>query len=143
MKVLAEIREPPGARRGPSKGVKVGMALHVEAKTGMLAITLARAGAKVRLASCNPLSTDDSVALALKEQYGIEIYAKKWETNEEYYENLNAVLDMGPDFVIDDGADLITMLHTDARTSLNRSRAPTRRPPPGSSACGPWPRKAS
>ena len=94
------------------------MALHVEAKTGMLAVSLAKAGAKVRLASCNPLSTDDSVALALREEYGIETYAKKWESTEEYYHNLNAVLDLDPDFVIDDGADLITMLHTERPNQL-------------------------
>jgi len=116
MPVLAEI----GRRLVKGKllkGVKIGMALHVEAKTGMLAVTLARAGAKVRLASCNPLSTDDSVALSLKERYGIDTYAKKWESTEEYYGNLNAVLDMAPDYVIDDGADLITIIHTE-RTNL-------------------------
>jgi adenosylhomocysteinase len=116
MQVLAEI----GRRLVEEKvlkGVKIGMALHVEAKTGMLAVTLARAGAKVRLASCNPLSTDDSVALALNERYGIETYAKKWESTEEYYNNLSAVLDMSPDYVVDDGADLITILHTE-RTDL-------------------------
>jgi adenosylhomocysteinase len=117
MQVLAEI----GRRLVEEKvlkGVKIGMALHVEAKTGMLAVTLARAGAKVRLASCNPLSTDDSVALALNERYGIETYAKKWESTEEYYGNLNAVLDMSPDYVIDDGADLITILHTERTNQL-------------------------
>jgi len=116
MQVLAEI----GRRLVDEKvlkGVKIGMALHVEAKTGMLAVTLARAGAKVRLASCNPLSTDDSVALALNKKYGIKTYAKKWESTEEYYSNLDAVLDMSPDYVIDDGADLITILHTE-RTDL-------------------------
>ncbi|MFA5312254.1 MAG: adenosylhomocysteinase, partial [Methanomassiliicoccales archaeon] len=86
MKVLNEI----GGRLVRDKafeGAKVGMALHVEAKTGMLAVWLARAGAEVRLASCNPLSTDDSVALSLKEDYGIKVYAKKWENKEEYYGN--------------------------------------------------------
>jgi len=103
---------------GSLEGVKVGMALHVEAKTGMLAVTLARAGAEVRLASCNPLSTDDSVAVALKEAYGIKVYAKKWETKDEYYSNLNSVLDMKPNYIIDDGADLITILHTTRRDLL-------------------------
>jgi len=116
MKVLAEIQDRMIKERS-LQGVKVGMALHVEAKTGMLAVALARAGATVRLASCNPLSTDDSVSIALREKYGIETYAKKWESTDEYYHNLNAVLDMAPDFVIDDGADLITMLHTE-RTNL-------------------------
>jgi adenosylhomocysteinase len=117
MNVLKEI----GGRmqeEGSLKGVKVGMALHVEAKTGMLAVTLARAGAKVRLASCNPLSTDDSVALALREERGIEVFARKGESQEEYYQNLNNVLDLHPDFVVDDGADLITMLHTVRREQL-------------------------
>jgi len=116
MPVLNEIRERFRKER-PLKGLKVGMALHTEAKTGILAITLADAGAKVRLASCNPLSTDDSVALALREGYGLEVYAKKGETQEEYYNNLNKVLDMSPDLVIDDGADLIAILHT-TRTDL-------------------------
>jgi adenosylhomocysteinase len=118
MAVLREIGEKLN-NEGSLKGVKVGMALHVEAKTGMLAVTLARAGAKVRLASCNPLSTDDSVALALREDMGIEVFARKGESQKEYYENLNAVLDMRPDFVIDDGADLITMLHTVRREQLD------------------------
>jgi adenosylhomocysteinase len=121
MRVLKEIRQRLVDEKTLS-GIKVGMALHVEAKTGMLAVTLARAGAEVRLASCNPLSTDDSVALALKEAYGIKVYAKKWETMDEYYANLNAVLDMGPDFVIDDGADLITMLHTSRKELLPNIR---------------------
>ncbi|MCL1904878.1 MAG: adenosylhomocysteinase [Methanomassiliicoccaceae archaeon] len=116
MPVLNEIRER-FRKEQPLKGLKIGMALHTEAKTGILAITLAEAGAKVRLASCNPLSTDDSVALALREGYGLEVYAKKGETQEEYYEHLNSVLDMSPDLIIDDGADLIAILHT-TRTDL-------------------------
>jgi adenosylhomocysteinase len=117
MGVLRAIRERLVEDR-TLKGVKVAMALHVEAKTGILALTLAEAGAKVRLASCNPLSTDDSVAVALRKHYGLDTYAKKGESNEEYYANLNAVLDMEPDFVIDDGADLITILHTTRRDLL-------------------------
>jgi len=116
MPVLAEIRERFKEKK-PLKGLKIGMALHTEAKTGILAVTLAEAGAQIRLASCNPLSTDDSVSLALREGYGLEVYAKKGETQEEYYANLNKVLDMSPDLVIDDGADLIAILHT-TRTDL-------------------------
>jgi len=117
MPVLAAIRER-FRREKPFKGLKIGMALHTEAKTGVLALTLADAGATIRLASCNPLSTDDSVASALKDE-GISVYAKKGETEEEYYSNLNNVLDMKPDFIIDDGADLIAMLHTERRDVLN------------------------
>ena len=116
MPVLSEIRERL-RKEQPLKGLRVGMALHVEAKTGVLAIALTEAGARVRLASCNPLSTDDSVALALRKDHDIDVYAKKGDSEKEYYNNLNKVLDMGPDLVIDDGADLITILHT-KRTNL-------------------------
>lgn len=117
MPVLEAVRER-FRKEKPFKGLKVGMALHTEAKTGILAITIAEAGAEVRLASCNPLSTDDSVALALREKYGLKVYAKKGETSEEYYQNLNSVLDMQPDYIIDDGADLITMVHTSRKDVL-------------------------
>ena len=116
MPVLQEIRRN-FIKEQPLAGLKIGMALHTEAKTGMLAITLADAGANIRLASCNPLSTDDSVATALRDEYGLDVFAKKWESQDEYYSNLNSVLNMGPDFIIDDGADLITMAHT-TRTDI-------------------------
>src|SRR5437867_11276386 len=80
MPVLAAIREELKQKK-PLRGLRIGMALHVEAKTGVLALSLREAGATVRLASCNPLSTDDSVAKALAETYGLEVYAKKWQTN--------------------------------------------------------------
>ena len=118
MPVIQEI-DKKFRKEQPLAGLKIGMALHTEANTGMLAVTLANAGAEIRLASCNPLSTDDSVAAALREEFGIKVYAKKFESDEEYYANLNAVLDMKPDFVIDDGADLITMAHTTRREVLS------------------------
>lgn len=102
----------------PLAGVKIGMALHTEAKTGMLAVTLANAGARVALASCNPLSTDDSVAEALRAEYGLEVHARKGESEKEYYANLNSVLNIFPDYVIDDGADLIATAHTKRRDAL-------------------------
>ena len=122
MPVLQEIRKN-FIKEQPLAGLKIGMALHTEAKTGMLAITLADAGANIRLASCNPLSTDDSVAQALRDEYGLDVYAKKWETQEEYYSNLNTVLNMNPDFIIDDGADLITMLHTTRKDAIVNVKA--------------------
>jgi adenosylhomocysteinase len=111
MGLLGKIRERLKKER-PFEGLKVGMALHVEAKTGILAWTISEAGADVRLASCNPLSTDDSVSRALSEEYGLEVHAKKGETTSEYYDNLNSVLDLKPDFLIDDGGDLIFLTHT-------------------------------
>jgi adenosylhomocysteinase len=116
MPVLAAIRDELKEKK-TLQGLRIGMALHVEAKTGVLALSLQEAGAKVRLASCNPLSTDDSVAMALAETYHLEVYAKKWQTNEEYYDNLHKVLDLKPDIIIDDGADLVSILHT-KRTEL-------------------------
>jgi adenosylhomocysteinase len=117
MKVLESIR----ARMVKEKvfeGLKVGMALHTEAKTAVLALTIQEAGAEVRLTSCNPLSTDDSVAAALNAEYGLTTYAKKGQNTKDYYKSLNKVLDMGPDYVIDDGADLIFLLHTDRKELL-------------------------
>jgi len=121
MPVLASIREDL-KRSKALKGLRIGMALHTEAKTGVLALSLREAGAKVRLASCNPLSTDDSVAAALGEVHGLEVYARKWQTTKEYYESLHKVLDLGPDLVIDDGADLISLLHTKRTELLDRVR---------------------
>jgi adenosylhomocysteinase len=118
MGVLAEVRKEL-VKGKALRGKRIGMALHVEAKTGVLALTLKEAGAKVRLTSCNPLSTDDSVALALNEEHGLETHAKKWQSNEEYYEALNKVLDIKPQLVVDDGGDLIFLLHTERKELLN------------------------
>lgn len=103
---------------GALGGKRIGMALHVEAKTGILALTLQDAGAKVRLASCNPLSTDDSVALALNKEYGLETYAKKGESRDEYYANIESVIKLKPEITVDDGGDLVFMLHTKHRDLL-------------------------
>ncbi len=121
MPVLAAIREELKRKR-TLRGLRIAMALHVEAKTGVLALSLREAGASVRLASCNPLSTDDSVATALAEVHGLDVYARKWQSNEEYYENLNKVLDIKPDLVIDDGADLVFLLHTKRQELLKGVR---------------------
>jgi adenosylhomocysteinase len=121
MPVLGAIRDEL-KRTKVLKGLRIGMALHTEAKTGVLALTLREAGAQIRLASCNPLSTDDSVAAALAEVHGLDVYARKWQTTEEYYENLHKVLDLKPDLVVDDGADLIFLLHTKRRELLDSVR---------------------
>jgi len=116
MAVLGAVRTEL-VRRKALKGLRVGMALHTEAKTAVLALTIREAGAEVRLTSCNPLSTDDSVAQALNENYNLTTYAKKGQTKTEYYESLNRVLDIKPNIVVDDGGDLIFLLHTE-RTEL-------------------------
>ncbi len=119
MKVTGRIRDRM-VKEKVFEGLKVGMALHTEAKTAVLALTIQEAGAEVRLTSCNPLSTDDSVALALNKHYGLETYAKKGQNTKDYYDSLNKVLDMGPDYVIDDGADLIFLLHTKRKELLSK-----------------------
>jgi adenosylhomocysteinase len=119
MKVTGRIRDRM-VKEKVFDGLKVGMALHTEAKTAVLALAIMEAGAEVRLTSCNPLSTDDSVALALNKHYGLETYAKKGQNTKDYYDSLNKVLDMRPDYVIDDGADLIFLLHTKRKELLGK-----------------------
>ncbi|MBN2489021.1 MAG: adenosylhomocysteinase, partial [Methanosarcinaceae archaeon] len=109
MPVLAIIREQ-FEKEKPLKGHRVAMALHVEAKTAVLVETLAAGGAEVAITGCNPLSTQDDVALALDTRENISCYAKYACSNDEYYEAIDKVLDFDPDITIDDGADLIFKL---------------------------------
>ncbi|NHJ31818.1 MAG: adenosylhomocysteinase [Asgard group archaeon] len=95
----------------PLKGKKVSLALHLEKKTGQLIRTLRAGGATIRVASCNPLTTDDRVAAALTKFDGIEVFAWANQSTEDYYANLNSVLDSKPNLLIDDGADLINIIH--------------------------------
>ncbi len=104
MPVIGEIRKR-FLEEKPFKGIKIAMALHVEAKTGIFALLLKEGGAQIRMASCNPLSSDDSVVSSLKEDYQMNVFAKKGEDEKEYYENLNHVLDVNPDVIIDDGGE--------------------------------------
>lgn len=116
MDVSAQIRER-FVKEQPLKGVKISMALHVEAKTGIFALLLREGGADVKMASCNPLSSDDSVVESLKRDYKMDVYAKKGETDEEYYEYLNKTLDLKPNVIVDDGGDLVKIV-TEERTDL-------------------------
>ncbi len=96
----------------PLAGLRVGMALHVEAKTCNLALALQAAGADVRLSGCNPDSTDDRVVVAMNEHYNLPTMAKKGQNPDEYYASLEWVLDHKPHLVIDDGGDLGFLAHT-------------------------------
>lgn len=116
MDVSAQIRER-FQREKPLKGIKISMALHVEAKTGIFALLLREGGADVRMASCNPLSSDDSVVDSLRNDYKMDVYAKKGETEVEYYEYLNKTLDLKPNVIVDDGGDLVKIV-TEERTDL-------------------------
>jgi len=109
MKTLERIREE-FRREKPLEGYRIGMALHVEAKTAVLVKTLIEGGADVAITGCNPLSTQDDVANALRDM-GIKCFARRGMSKEEYYEALNRVVDFKPDVIVDDGADLIFLLH--------------------------------
>jgi adenosylhomocysteinase len=115
MPALLSIRER-FKKEQPFLGLTIGLALHVTKETAVLVRTLIAGGAKVALASCNPLSTQDDVAAALAKE-GVNVYAIKGETKEEYYDFLNRVLDQKPHITIDDGCDLVHILHT-KRTDL-------------------------
>jgi len=120
---LAELRMPGlmkirerFRKEQPLSGYNVGMALHITKETAVLVKTLTEAGAKVSIAGCNPLSTQDDVAAALANQ-GFDVFGWKGQTKEEYYANINKVLDAKPNITIDDGCDLVYLVHTE-RTDL-------------------------
>jgi len=94
------------------KGVTIACCLHVTSETANLMITLKEGGAKVFLCASNPLSTNDAVAASLVRDYGIPTFAIKGEDNKSYYSHLNAVLDEKPNLTMDDGADLVGLMHS-------------------------------
>ncbi len=95
----------------PFLGLTIGMALHVTKETAVLVRTLIAGGAKVAIAGCNPLSTQDDVAAALAKE-GVDVFAYKGETKEDYYKFLESVLSLKPNITIDDGCDLVSLIHT-------------------------------
>jgi adenosylhomocysteinase len=110
MPVLRLIRER-FERDRPLAGIRIGACLHVTTETANLMRTLAAGGAEVVLAASNPLSTKDDVAAALVHEYGIGTYARRGEDRETYYAHLNAVADGHPQITMDDGCDLVSLLH--------------------------------
>ena len=102
----------------PLKGVTLAACLHVTSETANLMRTLKAGGANVFLAASNPLSTNDAVAAALVKEYGIPTFAIKGEDNKTYFKHLNAVLDGRPNMTMDDGADLVSIMHTTRKELL-------------------------
>ena len=98
----------------PFKGMTISMSIHLEAKTAYLAMTLAAGGARVVVTGCNPLSTQDDIAQALREA-GFEVHAKHGASEEEYTEHLKRTLSACPDLIIDDGGDFTHLLHGECR----------------------------
>jgi len=111
MKVLEDIKTEFSQNK-PLDGLNIGACMHVTKETANLMLTLKAAGANVALCASNPLSTKDSVAAYLAEN-DVEVHAIHGVSNDEFFTHLNAVLDTRPDITMDDGADLVSLLHTD------------------------------
>ncbi len=116
MPVLRQIEED-FSKKKPFAGQRLVMTIHLEAKTAYLALVMKNAGAEVAITGSNPLSTQDDVAAALAEE-GINVFAWHGCTDEEYNTFLDKALDIKPTIIIDDGGDLVSMLHTSRRELL-------------------------
>jgi adenosylhomocysteinase len=110
MPVLNIIRLRFGEQQ-PLKGLRVGACLHVTSETANLMLTLKAGGADIALCASNPLSTNDAVAASLAAHHGIKTYAIRGEDNDTYYQHIEAALDHRPQLTMDDGADLVSVLH--------------------------------
>jgi adenosylhomocysteinase len=122
MPVLAGVRRRFEAEQ-PFRGLTLSAVLHVEAKTAALALTLKAGGATVHLAAGNPLSTDDDAVAALRDR-GVDTFAEKGESLAAYRDGIQAMVDADPDVIVDDGADLVALLHT-TRTDRGKIRGST------------------
>jgi len=124
MPVLRLIRER-FEREQPLAGIRIAACLHVTTETANLMRTLKAGGAEVSLAASNPLSTKDDVAAALVAAYGISTYARRGEDRDTYYAHLNAVADVHPHMTMDDGCDLVSLLHKERPDQLTEVLAGT------------------
>ncbi|MFD1586717.1 adenosylhomocysteinase [Halorientalis brevis] len=112
MPIMASLREDFQDEQ-PFAGERIGMAMHVEAKTAVLAETLAEGGAEVAITGCNPLSTHDDVSAALDAHGNVTSYAERGVDDDEYYAAMEAVIEHEPTITVDDGMDLIAAIHED------------------------------
>lgn len=117
MPVLQIIRER-FAKEKPFKGITIGASLHVSSETANLMLTLQAGGASVSLCACNPLSTKNDIAASLVKNYNIAVFAISGEDNKTYFRHLNQILDTNPQITMDDGADLMTLLHSERKAQL-------------------------
>ena len=124
MPVLRQIRQR-FERERPLAGTRIGACLHVTTETANLMRTLQAGGADVHLAASNPLSTQDPTAAALVSVYGISVYARRGEDRDTYYAHLRSVADTRPMITMDDGCDLVTLLHSERRDQLGEVLAGT------------------
>jgi adenosylhomocysteinase len=114
MPVLRSIKKR-FAKEKPVRGVRMACCLHVTTETAHLMITLTAGGAEPYLCASNPLSTQDDVAASLVKDYRIPVFAIRAESNKVYYDHIDACLDAHPRITMDDGADLVSTLHTDRK----------------------------
>src|SRR5881396_3604670 len=124
MPVLSQIRER-FAKERRFVDLRIGACLHVTAETANLMLVLRDGGARVALCASNPLSTQDDVAAALVANEGIAVFAKKGEDRDTYYAHISSVLETRPQITMDDGADVVTELHTRRRELLPEVRGGT------------------
>ncbi|MCI0499578.1 MAG: adenosylhomocysteinase, partial [Planctomycetales bacterium] len=109
----------------PLKGIRIGACLHVTTETASLMKTLKTGGASVALCASNPLSTQDDVAASLVKHDRIPVFAVKGENHETYYTHINAVLNTRPQYTMDDGADLVSTLHSERSELISGVRGGT------------------
>ena len=119
MPVLRQIRER-FAKEKPLTGLRIAACLHVTTETANLLLTLQDGGAEAAICASNPLSTQDDVAAALAREYGIPTFAIKGEDNDTYYAHINSTLDLSPNITMDDGADLVAILHSERGDAIER-----------------------
>ena len=124
MPVLRLIRERFEKER-PLEGLRLAACLHVTTETANLVRTLKAGGAEVVLCASNPLSTQDETAAALVAEYGISTYARHGADRDMYYKHLNAAADIHPHMTMDDGCDLVTLIHQERRDQLSEILAGT------------------
>src|SRR5687767_12067317 len=117
MPVLRAIRER-FEKEKPLEGQRIAACLHVTTETANLMRALAAGGADVTLCASNPLSTQDEAAASLVADYGMKVYAVRGEDSKSYYRHLGQALDFKPTLTLDDGADLVTLLHKERKSLL-------------------------
>ena len=127
MPVLRELTARFSQQR-PLQGIRISGCLHITTETANLARTLKAAGADIVLCASNPLSTQDDVAAALVKHYEIPVYAIKGESDATYYKHINAAIDHMPHMTMDDGADVVGIVHKTRREALEHIIGGTERP---------------
>ncbi len=118
MPVLGKVRERFELEK-PLQGIRIGACLHITAETANLAITIKAGGGDISLCASNPLSTKDDVAASLAVDFEIPVYAVEGEDRDSYYKHIHQVLDTKPHITIDDGADLVSTVHTQRKELID------------------------